>query len=503
MTNSQLLKINSTQDIQSPLKDLLAAIVQSSYDAIFFCSLDGIIKYWNEGAEKIFGYSSEEIVGKSINILAPHQVNDHAELLRKYNKGEKLKHYEAKRVTKGGSEIDIALTVTPVYNEKNILVGFSNIATDITKEKIERKKSEEKFRGFIESAPDGIVFVNREGKIQLVNSQTEKLFGYKREELIGKEVEILIPDRFKHVHPGHRKDYFAAPKPRHMGSGLSLYGLHKDGKEFPVDISLGYFETEEGLLVSASIRDITEMKLAEQNLKLKSEELARSIKDMEQFAYATSHDLQEPLRTISNYVELLEETFPETKDTETKQYFEFITSASSRMQNLIKDLMNFSRVEKDIAFEMVDCNSVLKEVIADLEAAINESKAKIKVAKLPVLNGNYSRLKQVFQNLIDNGIKFRRKNVTPVIEVNVEDKGNEYLFSVKDNGIGIEEQNYKKLFNIFQRLNPAEEYPGTGIGLSTVKKIVNLHNGQICVESRFNEGSIFYFTIPKENINKS
>ncbi|OFY84158.1 MAG: hypothetical protein A3F72_01235 [Bacteroidetes bacterium RIFCSPLOWO2_12_FULL_35_15] len=366
----------------------------------------------------------------------------------------------------------------------------------------ERKKSEEKFRGFMESAPDAIVIVNREGKILLANSQTEKLFGYTKEELIGKEVELLMPVRFRHEHYGQREGFFINPKSRHMGTGMNLVGQHKDGKEFPVDISLGAFDTEDGVFVSAAIRDITEMKQAERNLKIKSEELIRSNKDLEQFAYATSHDLQEPLRTISNYVELLDETYSELKDKESKQYLKFITSASARMQNLIKDLMNFSRVEKDITFETVDCNIVLNEVISDLATTIKESGAKITVTKLPVLKGNHIRLKQVFQNLIDNAIKFRRKNIAPLIEVNAEDKGTEYLFAVKDNGIGIEEQNYKKLFNIFQRLNPADAYPGTGIGLSIVKKIINSHNGQICVESKFNEGSIFYFTLPKENQNK-
>ena len=219
--------------------------------------------------------------------------------------------------------------------------------------------------------------------------------------------------------------------------------------------------------------------------------------ELEQITFIAAHHLQEPLRTISNYVGLLEEEYFDTKEQNIKQYLSFITSASSRMQNLIKELMDFSRLEKDIIFETIDCNIVLKEVLEDLETSIKESNTKIRVATLPVLKGNHIRLKQVFRNLIDNAIKFRRKNIAPVIEVSVEDKVTEYLFSVKDNGIGIEEQNIKKLFNIFQRLNPAEEFPGTGIGLSTVKKIVNLHKGQICVESKFNEGSTFYFTIRK------
>ncbi|OFY83188.1 MAG: hypothetical protein A3F72_21470 [Bacteroidetes bacterium RIFCSPLOWO2_12_FULL_35_15] len=497
-------------------------------------------------------------------------------------------------------------------------------ARDIT----ERKKSEDKFRGILESAPDAIIIVNTEGKIQLVNSQTEKLFGYKRDEILGKEVELLIPARFKQVHPGHRKSFYADPKVRPMGLGLNLFGQHKDGKEIPVEISLSPIETAEGLLVSAAIRDITEKKKVDEALRNselflnsivenipnmlfvkdakdlkfvrfnkageellgyskaeligkndydffpkneadfftskdkkvleskqflqieeetihtkykgeriletkkipildskgkplyllgisnditdlkkilaaldnKTKELERSNKELEQFAYVASHDLQEPLRTISNYVDLLEEDYSETKNEIIKQYFTFITSASSRMQILIKDLLDFSRVGKNPVFVSVDCNKILKEVIAELESSIKESKAKITFSVLPVVTGIEIELKRVFQNLISNALKFRRKDVVPEIEITSVETESEYVFSIKDNGIGIEEKSKSKLFVIFQRLHPAEEYPGTGIGLATAKKIVDLHKGKIWIESKVNEGSVFYFTIPKENL---
>jgi signal transduction histidine kinase len=232
--------------------------------------------------------------------------------------------------------------------------------------------------------------------------------------------------------------------------------------------------------------------LNESNLKL-----TNSNKELEQFAYVSSHDLQEPLRTISNFVELLEKKYAGKLDKDGVEYFNFIIKATSRMKNLITDLLEFSRVGRDISFEPVDCNLVLNEVIEEMSTSIKESNAHINISKLPVLRGNKTELRRLFLNLISNAIKFRKKNVAPEITIAVEEKKSEFLFSVKDNGIGIEAQFINKLFIIFQRLHSTEKYPGTGIGLATCNKIVSLHKGKIWVESEPDVGSIFYFTISK------
>lgn len=240
-----------------------------------------------------------------------------------------------------------------------------------------------------------------------------------------------------------------------------------------------------------------ERKKVEEMIKQKSDNLAWSNKELEQFVYVASHDLQEPLRTITNYIELLEEEYSNTQNEEIKEYFAFITSASSRMQSLIKDLLEYSRVGRTPVFELVDCNKILKELMTELDTSIKECNAKITYPVLPVIKGIEIELKRVFQNLICNAIKFRKKNVAPLIEITAVEKETEFLFSIKDNGIGIDEKLFPKLFVIFQRLNNAAEYPGTGIGLAIAKKIVDLHNGKIWIESKLNEGSVFYFTIPK------
>ena len=239
--------------------------------------------------------------------------------------------------------------------------------------------------------------------------------------------------------------------------------------------------------------------------KTKSESANKDLqvanKELEQFAYVASHDLQEPLRTISIFVGLIEEKYSGKTDEDTELYLKQIVNAASKMQNLIKDLLDFSQIGRNISFAATDCNNILKEVIANLGATIKESKAKITSTVLPVVIGNEIELRQLFQNLISNAIKFHKKNSKPEIEITFVEKDTEYLFAFKDNGIGLEEQYKDRIFIIFQRLHTATEYAGTGIGLATCKKIVALHNGKIWMESKLGHGSIFYFTIPKEKSN--
>ena len=230
-------------------------------------------------------------------------------------------------------------------------------------------------------------------------------------------------------------------------------------------------------------------------------DLSSANKELEQFAYVASHDLQEPLRTISIFVGLIEEKYSGKTDEDTELYLKQIVNAASKMQNLIKDLLDFSQIGRNISFAATDCNNILKEVIANLGATIKESKAKITTTVLPVVIGNEIELRQLFQNLISNAIKFHKKNSNPEIEITCVEKDTEYLFAFKDNGIGLEEQYKDRIFIIFQRLHTSTEYAGTGIGLATCKKIVALHNGKIWMESKLGHGSIFYFTIPKEKSN--
>jgi PAS domain S-box-containing protein len=360
----------------------------------------------------------------------------------------------------------------------------------------ERKKAEARFRLVVESAPNAMILVNQEGIITLVNKQTEILFGYERNELVGNKLEMLIPKRFSQHHPDHRETFFKKPQTRAMGAGRDLFAQKKDGNEIQVEIGLNPIETEEGQVVLASIIDITERKLQEITLK-KQVELEIKNKELEQFAYVASHDLQEPLRTVSNYMQVIEEDYAnQMLDDQALKYIHSVNNPTNRMSMLIKALLDFSRLGTNRKLVTTDCNQLVKEVLADLQTVISTSGAIIHITTLPVINVYETEMRQLFQNLITNGIKFRRQETKPEVWISVENLNGKWQFAVKDNGIGIEKAHFSRIFEIFQRLHTEEEYEGNGIGLANCKKIVELHQGEMSLESVPGEGSTFKFTIP-------
>lgn len=360
------------------------------------------------------------------------------------------------------------------------------------KELNEKKKVEAKFKALLESTPDALVIVDMTGTIVIVNQQTEKIFAYDRSEIIGQKVEVLIPERFKPNHPSNRENYSSNPHARAMGSNIELFARRKDGTEFPVEISLSPLKSE-GLVLSA-IRDITKNKEQEERIRKYSILEAKS-KEMEQFTYIASHDLRHPLLTIINYIKIFEEDFGETLEGGAKDYLQSISSAATRMDKLILGLLDYSRLSKLKQFEQVNCNETMKSIIADLDASINANHAKITVGNLPTVEALPLEINQLFQNLITNALKFKHKDSVLELNISAKEIDGGYCFEFRDNGIGIEEKDMNRIFQIFQRLHTLEEFEGTGLGLAYCKKIVELHNGQIWVESKIGHGSSFYFTI--------
>lgn len=356
---------------------------------------------------------------------------------------------------------------------------------------------EQRLRLIIDAAPNGMLMINRGGEIVLVNSQIEKLFQYERDELIGQSIEILVPEASRAKHPASREDFFREPKARSMGSGRDLFGLRKDGSQIPVEIGLNPLTSQGETFVVASVVDITERKRAEALLQEKLLELERSNEDLQQFAYVCSHDLQEPLRVISNYTQLLARRYAEALDEDAKEFIEFTVDATKRMQELINDLLLYSRVQtKGQEFKETDCSIVVEMAIANLKIAIEESSGRVICGPLPTIKADSSQLLQLFQNLISNAIKFRSKD-PPEISISAKDTGSSWTITVQDNGQGFDMKYASRIFIIFQRLHRKEKYPGSGIGLAVCKKIVERHGGRISVESEPDKGSAFQFTLPK------
>ena len=401
--------------------------------------------------------------------------------------------------------------ITIFYIIKVLPMAFTlRSSAELEAEVEQRKKAEEKFRNLLEAAPDPIVIVNEAGLIQLVNAKTVKMFGYTRDEMVDQKVCILMPMLMPlrlEVIELIKSTEHQNGSPNQISIKEELMGTRKTGEIFPVEVCLSPLVTEEGLSLSAAIRDISEKKLMEKTIReaninlerkvqQRTAELERKNKELEQFAYVASHDLQEPLQTTSGFVQLLRKQYHNRLDPAADQYIDYVVQASGRMKTLIKDLLDYSRIGRGNESHQVDCTVIVQEVLADLHNVIVENGVIIKAGPMPLLYNAYpTELKSLFQNLVSNSIKFRKPGITPVLHIEAKQINGFWLFSVKDNGIGIEDQYLERIFVIFQRLHNRSTYDGSGIGLAHCKKIAELHGGKIWVQSEPGVGSTFYFTI--------
>ena len=360
----------------------------------------------------------------------------------------------------------------------------------------ERKKAEEeqqKFKFLADNANDAYLLANRSSQIVYANRVASELLGYDHDELM----QMTLP-QIERGHDGARFDeLFSQPKDTRTAPYESVYE-RKSGGWLPVEISVSRLQYLGEDFIFAVARDISERKAVEQSLRNYAEELARSNQELEQFAYVSSHDLKEPLRMVTVYVQMLQNHLQGKLDDRASEYLGYAVQGSRRMLALINDLLAYSRLGRETSpFETVSCDENVTAALQNLRTAIEESGAQVEVSPMPEVYGNAGQITQLFQNLIANAIKFRGGQ-PPVIKVSAQKSDGEWLFSVADNGIGIQPRYLERIFVIFQRLHTAQKYPGTGIGLSICKKIVENHGGRIWVESNVGEGSVFHFTLPAQ-----
>lgn len=351
-------------------------------------------------------------------------------------------------------------------------------------------------RLIINAALDAIICIDTNGAITEWNPQAEKIFGWTFEEVKGQHLtDTIIPEKYRDRHRQGIQQYLQTGEGPVLNQLVEITALRRNGREFPVELTIIPIQQQGSVFFCAFLRDITERKMAEAQQLQYAKALEQKNIELEQFAYVASHDLREPLRTTSSFIDLLHKQYEGRLDERADKYLFFITEAINRMQVLIDDLLHYSRIGRKRILTSINCNELLQEVQADLDQTIREQQASITAAPLPVLNGYDTELKLLFQNLISNSIKFRKKEVPPQIQVSATATEEGWTFLFRDNGIGIDERHYERIFIPFQRLHTRHEYEGSGIGLAHCKKIVELHGGKIWVESKPGEGSTFYFTI--------
>lgn len=474
----------------------LSSILDFSMDMICTVDEDGVFVSVSQASYQILGYKPDELTGRSQSDFIYHEDHEKTHHARKLVKeGQALTNFENRYIHKNGTVVPLVWSSRWVPEEK-LRYGIARNATEKIKAEETIKASEKKYKDLFENNPAPMIIWDFK-TLDIVDCNKEALikYGYNREEFLSLNIRQI-----------------RAPEDIHLIGEITLseeeYGkkhrktwrhLKKNGEIMIIDITGHIIDYNGKRCVIVMLNDVTEKVSLQENLEKQKLALEVSNKELEQFAYIASHDLQEPLRMITGFVSLLMKKYSDKLDQTALSYIGHAVDGAERMKVLILDLLEYSRagIKEDQVIE-IDLNDLVKDLISLYKNQVDQQTIKFEIENLPVIKCHRSPIRQVFQNLISNAIKYRRIDVNSLILISCEDGGDCWNFSVRDNGIGISQEYYEKIFVIFQRLHSKNEYSGTGIGLAMTKKILESLGGKIWVTSKVGEGSTFYFTIPKE-----
>jgi two-component system, LuxR family, sensor kinase FixL len=501
-------------------------IFESSKDGITYTTLDGKFLDSNRAYELITGYTRDELASMNFSELTPKKdYLREQEYVNEVIKTGESKSYEKQYIRKDGKLVDVSITTFLVKDRSGMPAGLCGVVKDISELRKSHKalgESEERSKSIIASLQEGIIFRDKEGNIQDCNVSAEKIFGVTKEELKGSKTFNVkgiwkVIDETGNPLEESQQPYALCIKTNAPITNF-IVGMIKEGEEQPMWLSINTQPIRRAgrkkpYAIVSSYSVITDEKIAEEKLRELNIQLERSNKELQDFASVASHDLQEPLRKVQTFGDRLRQKDGNKLSEEGKDYLDRMQNAASRMRTLINDLLTFSRITtKAQPFEKVKLNKIIEEVLSDLEITAEEAGAIISVDSLPAIEADPTQMRQLFQNLISNALKFKKKEVTPSIDIFVKGSENEKYMKedfkneenctiiVKDNGIGFEEKYVDRIFNVFQRLHTREEYEGTGVGLAVCRKITERHGGDITAQSKLGKGSEFIITLPLKQI---
>lgn len=482
-------------------------LLESVTDAMLIIDGEGRIIIANPTIEQLFGYPRQGLIGKSMEILLPERFRKthHFQLADYFTQPHARAMgtgMELLGLRQDGSEFPVDVSLSPLQTEQGLLV----MATihDITRRKLAEEalqESEARMRAIFDTAVDGIVTISERGIIERINPAAERMFGYAEAEVTGNNVSMLMPAPYHEAHDGYLDHYLQTGEKKIIGIGREVVGLRKDGTTFPMDLAVGETGQGERRMFTGTVRDISERKQAEEQRERLLRELESANEELKNFGYVVSHDLKAPLRAIGSLANWISTDYADNFDDEGREHMRLLISRVHRMDGLIDGILQYSRVGrvKEVVVA-VDLNQLVREVIDLLAPPKNIS---ISVENtLPTVIAEPTRIQQLFQNLISNAIKYMDKPEGE-IRINCVAEGRQWKFGITDNGPGIDQQHFEKIFQLFQTLAPRDRVESTGVGLALVKKIVEMYGGHVWLESTVGKGSAFFFTLPRIAANSA